>query len=291
HPDPSDIAVTVAGSYNFSMNAEMNNDENTIIIYSDEITNQFYQDFQGALNRANEESYPPAPPVDTEKWYDIYAITDGSRFEIEIAPGFGYGVRFLGVNVPSIYAGEDSARFYSGAAADYLQNLLEGRKVRIKGYDGDTPDARYNAFQAYVEMEYDNGPISLNKWLLEKGYGTSSVYYRQHSDSVAAFKRYEERARQNNEGIWKNPDKIGSKVLRAEEVDTGNPASVVYPININTADAATLQLLPGIGPAYSERIITYREENGSFKSVDEITNIRGIGPKTLQKLRPITTVE
>ncbi|MAO66303.1 MAG: hypothetical protein CL666_15005 [Balneola sp.] len=291
HPDPSDIAVMVAGSYNFSMNAEMNNDENTIIIYSDEITNQFYQDFQGALNRANEESYPPAPPVDTEKWYDIYAITDGSRFEIEIAPGFGYGVRFLGVNVPSIYAGEDSARFYSGAAADYLQNLLEGRKVRIKGYDGDTPDARYNAFQAYVEMEYDNGPISLNKWLLEKGYGTSSVYYRQHSDSVAAFKRYEERARQNNEGIWKNPDKIGSKVLRAEEVDTGNPASVVYPININTADAATLQLLPGIGPAYSERIITYREENGSFKSVDEITNIRGIGPKTLQKLRPITTVE
>ncbi|MDR9416772.1 MAG: phospholipase D-like domain-containing protein [Gracilimonas sp.] len=291
HPDSSDIAVTVAGSYNFSMNAEMNNDENTLIIYSDEITNQFFQDFKGALSRANEESYPPAPPVDTEKWYDVYSITDGSRFEIEIAPGFGYGVRFLGVDVPSIYAGEDSARYFSGPTADYLQNVLEGRKVRIKGYDGGVPDARYNAFQAYVEMEYDDGPISLNKWLLEKGYGTTSVYYRQHPDSVEAFKQYEKFARNNDHGLWKNPEKIGTKVLRAKEVDTGNPVSVVYPININTADAATLQLLPGIGPAYSARIIAYREENGSFQNVDEITNIKGIGPKTLEKLRPITTVQ
>ncbi|WP_020403706.1 phospholipase D-like domain-containing protein [Gracilimonas tropica] len=291
HPDSDDVGVTVAGSYNFSMNAEMNNDENTLIIYSDEITNQFYQDFSGAMQRAKGESFPPAPPVDTEKWYDIYSITDGSRFEIEIVPGFGYGVGFLGVDVPSIYAGEDSARFYSGTTADYLQNLLGGRKVRIKGYDGGKPEAHYNAYQAYIEMQYDDGPVSLNKWLLEKGYGTTSQFYRQHPDSIEAFKKYEAKAQKNSEGLWKHPNKIGTKVLRAEEVDTGNPVSVVFPININTADAATLQLLPGIGPAYSERIVAWREENGSFKSVDEITNIKGIGPKTLQKLRPITTVE
>ena len=112
HPDPDDIAVTVAGSYNFSMNAEMNNDENTLIFYSDEISNQFYQDFMGVMSRAKEETFPPAPEIDVNKWYDIFSISDGSRFEIDIAPGFGYSVRFLGVDVPSIYAGSDSARYY-----------------------------------------------------------------------------------------------------------------------------------------------------------------------------------
>tara|TARA_R100000388_G_C7245228_1_gene164662 strand:- start:10921 stop:12747 length:1827 start_codon:yes stop_codon:yes gene_type:complete len=291
HPDSSDIGVTVAGSYNFSMNAEMNNDENTLIIYSDEITNQFYQDFMGVMKRAKEEDYPPAPPINTEEWYEVYAISDGSRFEIEVAPGFGYGVRFLGIDVPSIYAGGDSADYYSGAAADYLQNLLEGRKVRLIGFDGKEPEARYNAFQAYVQMEYDEGPVSLNKILLEKGFATTSVYYRQNRDSVEAFKTYEEVAQKSGAGFWKNPKKIGTKNLRTDEVDTGSPTNVMFPININTADGPTLQLLPGIGPAYSERIIQYRLENGGFNSVDELTNIRGIGPKTLQKLRPVVTLE
>ncbi|MEX0723012.1 MAG: phospholipase D-like domain-containing protein [Gracilimonas sp.] len=291
HPDPDDIAVTVAGSYNFSMNAEMNNDENTLIIYSDEITNQFYQDFMGVMSRAKEESFPPAPEVDVDKWYDIFSISDGSRFEIDIAPGFGYSIRFLGVDVPSIYAGRDSARYYSGAAAEYLQNVLEGRKVRIKGYDGGVPNARYNAFQAYVEMDHEDGPVSLNKLMLEKGYGTTSVYYRQNRDSIEAFKEYEAIAREQELGLWKNPDKIGTKVLRVEAVDSGSPTNVMYPININTADEATLQLLPGVGPAYSKRIVEYRTENGGFNSVEEITNIRGIGPKTLEKLRPIVTID
>jgi len=43
-------------------------------------------------------------------------------------------------------------------------------------------------------------------------------------------------------------------VLLVKEVDTGSPTNVMYPININTADEATLQLLPGIGPAYSKRM-------------------------------------
>ncbi|MEX0608867.1 MAG: phospholipase D-like domain-containing protein [Balneolaceae bacterium] len=291
NPDSSDIGVVVSGSYNFSMNAENNNDENTLIIYSDEITNQFYQDFSGVMSRAKGETFPPAPPIEAGKWYNVFSISDGSRFEIEIAYGFGYSVRLLGVNVPSIYAGGDSASYYSGASAEYLRNLLEGRRVRLYGYDGEIPHSAYNAFQAYVEVEYDGEPVSLNKLMLEKGFGTYSEYYRQNADSVAAFRQYENTAIAEKIGIWKSPDKIDTKVLRASEVESGNALSVVYPININTADAATLQLLPGIGPAFSKRMVDYRKEIGSFRSVDEITKVRGIGPKTLAKLRPIITVE
>lgn len=48
-------------------------------------------------------------------------------------------------------------------------------------------------------------------------------------------------------------------------------------ININTADLQTLQLLPKIGPKLAQAIIDYREKNGPFHSIGEITNVDGIG--------------
>ncbi len=60
-------------------------------------------------------------------------------------------------------------------------------------------------------------------------------------------------------------------------------------ININTADATTLQELPGIGPAMAGRIIAEREK-AAFSSVDDLTRVKGIGAKTLEKLRAFVTV-
>lgn len=291
HPAEDDTAIVVAGSYNFSLNAENNNDENTLIIYSDEIANQFYQDFMGVMSRAREATEPPAPEIIAGQWYDVFSISDGSRFEIEVVPGFGYSTRLLGVNVPSIYAGADSAYYFSGVATEYVRKLLEGRKVRLYGFDGGIPEARSNAFQAYVEVDFDGEPLSLNKTLLEKGYGTYSVFYRQNHDSTAAFNQYEQTARAGKKGLWKDEDKIGTKVLRSQEVGGEEAVQVIFPININTADAATLQLLPGIGPAFSQRIIEFRTEKGGFNSVEELIQIRGIGEKTMQQLRPIVTID
>lgn len=61
-------------------------------------------------------------------------------------------------------------------------------------------------------------------------------------------------------------------------------------ININRANAAQLETLYGIGPSKAKEIIAYRKTHGSFKTVDEIVNVKGIGPKTLAKMRSQITV-
>jgi len=61
-------------------------------------------------------------------------------------------------------------------------------------------------------------------------------------------------------------------------------------ININTADFGQLQALPGIGPSYARRIIEYRSRHGSFRTIEELKEIRGIGEKRLEALRPYVAI-
>ena len=67
-------------------------------------------------------------------------------------------------------------------------------------------------------------------------------------------------------------------------------ASEARPIDINTADATALESVPGIGKSLSQRILTFREKNGPFQSVDDLLKIQGIGEKSIQKLRPYLMV-
>jgi comEA protein len=61
-------------------------------------------------------------------------------------------------------------------------------------------------------------------------------------------------------------------------------------VNLNTAGLDELVTLPGIGKAYAERILEYREKNGPFKKVEEILNVRGIGEKTFERIKDRLTL-
>jgi len=69
------------------------------------------------------------------------------------------------------------------------------------------------------------------------------------------------------------------------------PAQASDKININTATAAQLQMVKGIGPKTAAAIIAYRNKHGDFKEVDDLDEVKGIGEKKLDKIEDDLTVE
>jgi competence protein ComEA len=61
-------------------------------------------------------------------------------------------------------------------------------------------------------------------------------------------------------------------------------------ININTASAAELDALPGIGPTTAQKIVEYRDQNGPFINAEDIINVSGIGPGTYERIKDLITV-
>jgi competence ComEA-like helix-hairpin-helix protein len=62
-------------------------------------------------------------------------------------------------------------------------------------------------------------------------------------------------------------------------------------ININEATVEELSQLKGIGETLAERIVAYREESGPFKSIEDIMNVNGVGPKTFDEIKDMITLE
>jgi comEA protein len=57
-------------------------------------------------------------------------------------------------------------------------------------------------------------------------------------------------------------------------------------VNLNTATAQQLQQLPGVGEKMAQRILTYRQQHGSFQALEDLDAVKGLGPKKLEKMRP-----
>jgi competence protein ComEA len=62
-------------------------------------------------------------------------------------------------------------------------------------------------------------------------------------------------------------------------------------VNINTATQSELEAVKGLGPSKAKAIITYREANGGFKSLDELDNVKGFGKASIEKLQGELMVE
>ncbi len=91
---------------------------------------------------------------------------------------------------------------------------------------------------------------------------------------------------------------LGGTALPAQgssQSPTGSAARETTPaaaaqVNLNSGTMAQLQMLPGVGPATAQRIMDYREQNGGFKKIEELMNVRGIGEVSFLKLKALVTL-
>lgn len=90
--------------------------------------------------------------------------------------------------------------------------------------------------------------------------------------------------------ILKNPEEENNENIY-KSIEGMYSSSTSGKININTANASTLQTLPGIGPVLSERIIEYRNQNGLFGIIDDIKDVSGIGEKKFEGIKDLICVQ
>ncbi len=77
----------------------------------------------------------------------------------------------------------------------------------------------------------------------------------------------------------------GFEQYRIKPLDAQSSIKKKYQININLANAREFENLPGIGPALAQRIVDDREKRGRFRSVEDISRVKGIGAKKMEKFR------
>ena len=83
---------------------------------------------------------------------------------------------------------------------------------------------------------------------------------------------------------------VKSPLQKAQHAPRGAKKAPEAKVNINSATVSQFQTLPRIGAKVAQRIVDYREAHKGFKSVDELRNVKGIGPKVFENLKPYLTL-
>jgi len=92
-------------------------------------------------------------------------------------------------------------------------------------------------------------------------------------------------------GPGPTPGAVGGHERAGVESGTDAPAATRAKINLNTASAAELSLLPGIGPKRAAAIVEYRARFGRFNSLEDLERVSGIGPGVVERAAPWASVE
>ena len=87
------------------------------------------------------------------------------------------------------------------------------------------------------------------------------------------------------------PPAEAAAVTPAQAAQWDGAVDAARQVDVNAADAAELERLPGVGPALAKRIVEERKRRGPFQSAEDLTRVRGIGPKTRERLEPYVTTE
>ncbi len=88
------------------------------------------------------------------------------------------------------------------------------------------------------------------------------------------------------------PDqKAIAQVPSVSPVPAVSPAQVPSKVNLNRASADELQALPGVGPVLAQRMVDWRKMHGRYRTIDDLQEVKGIGKKRLEQLRPLVTVK
>lgn len=81
---------------------------------------------------------------------------------------------------------------------------------------------------------------------------------------------------------WRHGGPSGGVV----DIDRAPPLVAKFQVDVNRADWPELIQLPGIGPTLAQRLVEEREQNGAFREVEDLSRVGGIGPRTLERIRP-----
>lgn len=114
-------------------------------------------------------------------------------------------------------------------------------------------------------------------------------------NAAGGFSTSADPSRVNLAARLKDGDKItipvmGQTTLQGSDRSTGDIQLSSTGMDINTATAAELETLPGIGPGRAEDIVQYRETHGLFTFIEEIMNVPGIGPSTFEQIKDLITI-
>lgn len=208
-----------------------------------------------------------------------------SIFLIILFLGIGYMVYKFNLDInENIYVVSESKENNKQLASDVkLSKELDNEDIR-KDYDNSIKDV--NMITIHISGEVNNPGI------------VNIEADKRLSDAVDKLGGVTENADLNNINLaMKIEDakhyiipKIGEEIKNNESINNENNNSNSNKVNINNATIEDLDKLPGIGEATANKIINYREENGDFKSIEELKNVNGIGSKKYEQIKDEITL-